>query len=110
MTMSLGSVHYGYDHAVLLISVSAQKGSRKSYDICNVWRSAQDHDSVTNNRPSSKYIFHAIAVFRMIVLLGIPFWLLVVTAGKNSSGVVPNMSLPSQWHLLENFKRYWWIW
>ena len=65
------------------------------------------NDSVTVNRPSKGHaIFHAIMVFVvMIVLLGIPFWLLVVTAGKTQAeAVVPNMSLPSQWHLLENFK------
>ena len=44
-------------------------------------------------------------VIVMAVLLGIPFWLLVVTAGKTQAeAIVPNMSLPSKWHLLENFK------
>nr|WP_198928252.1 carbohydrate ABC transporter permease [Tessaracoccus sp. ZS01] len=38
------------------------------------------------------------------LLLGVPFWLVVVTAGKNQAEALnPNLALPSQWQLLENF-------
>ena len=65
------------------------------------------NDSVMVNKPSKVHgIIHGIlVVIVMAVLLGIPFWLLVVTAGKTQAeAIVPNMSLPSKWHLLENFK------
>ncbi|MFP7695862.1 carbohydrate ABC transporter permease [Trueperella sp. LYQ143] len=48
---------------------------------------------------------HALAVILVLmVLLGIPFWLLIITAAKNQGEAInPSMSLPSSWHLLENF-------
>lgn len=59
-----------------------------------------------NKRSRVSTVIHAILVLIVVgVLLGIPFWLLVVTAGKSQAeAIVPNMSLPSHWQLLENFK------
>lgn len=59
-----------------------------------------------NKRSKTGAIIHiALVVLAMVILLGIPFWLLIVTAGKSQAeAIVPNMSLPSHWQLLENFK------
>lgn len=59
-----------------------------------------------NKRFKTGAIIHiALVVLVMVILLGIPFWLLIVTAGKSQAeAIVPNMSLPSHWQLLENFK------
>lgn len=39
-----------------------------------------------------------------VLLLGVPFWLVVVTAGKNQAEALnPNLELPTKWQLLENF-------
>ena len=59
-----------------------------------------------NKRSKTGVVVHGVmVVVVMLILLGVPFWLLVVTAGKSQSeAVVPNMSLPSHWQLLENFK------
>ena len=65
------------------------------------------NESVSVNRRSKTgAIIHiALVVLVMVILLGIPFWLLIVTAGKSQAeAIVPNMSLPSHWQLLENFK------
>lgn len=65
------------------------------------------NDSVAVNKMSKTHaIVHAIlVVVVMLLLLGIPFWLLIVTAGKSQAEAInPNMSLPSHWQLLENFR------
>lgn len=69
--------------------------------------SVKTNDSVMVNRPSHKRgIIHAVLVIvTLLVLLGVPFWLLIVTAGKTQAEAIqPTMSLPSHWQLLENFK------
>jgi raffinose/stachyose/melibiose transport system permease protein len=46
----------------------------------------------------------ALTILLMVFLLGVPFWLVVVTAGKNQAEALnPSLTLPSQWNLLENF-------
>lgn len=65
------------------------------------------NDSVAVNKMSKTHVIvHAIlVVVVMLLLLGIPFWLLIVTAGKSQAEAInPNMSLPSHWQLLENFR------
>ena len=65
------------------------------------------NESVTVNKASHAHgIIHAaLVVVVMLVLLGVPFWLLIVTAGKTQAEAIqPTMSLPSHWQLLENFK------
>ncbi|HZU94288.1 MAG TPA: carbohydrate ABC transporter permease [Microbacterium sp.] len=43
------------------------------------------------------------AVLAAVVLLGIPFWIVVMTAGKDqASALAPNLEPPTQWHLLDN--------
>lgn len=44
------------------------------------------------------------AILLVVLLLGVPFWLVVVTAGKSQGEALnPSLALPTQWHLLENF-------
>ncbi|WP_084003291.1 carbohydrate ABC transporter permease [Agromyces aureus] len=44
------------------------------------------------------------AVLTAVLLLGIPFWLVIVTASKNQAEALnPNLSLPTEWQLFENF-------
>lgn len=50
------------------------------------------------------FIHGFLVVLVMLIFLGIPFWLLIVTAGKSQAEAIrPTMALPSHWHLLENF-------
>ena len=45
-----------------------------------------------------------VAIVVAFLLLGIPFWLILVTASKDQAEALnPNLSLPSEWQLLENF-------
>lgn len=65
-------------------------------------------NSLTVVKKSSKVhdIVHAvIVILLMLLFLAIPFWILIVTAGKTQAeAVVPSMALPSQWHLIDNLK------
>lgn len=61
--------------------------------------------SVNRTSPVAQIIHGLLVILVMVILLGIPFWLLVVTAGKSQAeAIVPTMSLPRHWQLLENFK------
>lgn len=43
-------------------------------------------------------------VLAVVLLLGVPFWLVISTAGKNQAEALnPNLGAPSQWQLFENF-------
>lgn len=66
--------------------------------------SAQSSTTV-NKRSKAGAIIHAVlVVLVMLILLGVPFWLLIVTAGKSQAEAIrPTMSLPSHWQLLQNF-------
>ncbi|MFD2841593.1 carbohydrate ABC transporter permease [Populibacterium corticicola] len=49
-----------------------------------------------------------IAVLAVVVLLVPPLWIAVVTAGKSQAeALTPNLSLPTQWQLFENFAQVW---
>jgi raffinose/stachyose/melibiose transport system permease protein len=46
----------------------------------------------------------AVALGLVTVLLGIPFWLVIATAGKDQSEALnPNLAPPTHWQLFENF-------
>ncbi|WP_421075928.1 MULTISPECIES: carbohydrate ABC transporter permease [unclassified Microbacterium] len=52
---------------------------------------------------ASRWAQPVVAVVTAVVLLGIPFWLVVVTASKTQAEAFePDLSLPSEWRLLEN--------
>lgn len=59
----------------------------------------------TRRRVKPRNVVHQVVVAVVtLLLLGVPFWLVVVTAGKNQAEALnPNLELPSQWQLLENF-------
>jgi raffinose/stachyose/melibiose transport system permease protein len=45
-----------------------------------------------------------VSVAAAVLLLGVPFWLVISTAGKNQAEALnPNLNPPSQWQILENF-------
>jgi raffinose/stachyose/melibiose transport system permease protein len=49
-----------------------------------------------------------VTVALVAVLIGIPLWLVVVTAGKTQGEAVqPNLSLPRHWQLLDNLRQVW---
>lgn len=55
-------------------------------------------------RPASRWLQPTIVVLLVVALLGVPFWMVVVTAGKDQAEALnPNLSLPSHWQLLQNF-------
>lgn len=44
-----------------------------------------------------------VAILVALALLGVPFWLVILTASKDQAEALrPNLDLPSQWHLLDN--------
>lgn len=60
-----------------------------------------------NKQPSplQKSLHTLLVIFVTVTLLGIPLWMIIVTAGKTQAeAVIPNMSLPQDWQLLENFR------
>ncbi|KFI64209.1 carbohydrate ABC transporter permease [Bifidobacterium cuniculi] len=68
---------------------------------------ATTNDSIDINKPSRmcQVIHNILVILVMLALLGVPFWVLIVTAGKSQAeSVAPNMALPSRWQLLENFR------
>ncbi|MET8152286.1 carbohydrate ABC transporter permease [Actinoplanes sp. NPDC049668] len=48
------------------------------------------------------------ALLLVVVLIGIPLWLVVATAGKSQAEAIdPDLSPPSRWHLLDNVRTVW---
>ena len=44
----------------------------------------------------------------VVAVIGIPLWLVVVTAGKSQGeALTPDLSLPRHWQLLENLRTVW---
>lgn len=64
------------------------------------------HVGAVHKKSRGREIGHAVLVILlMLIFLAIPFWILIVTAGKTQAeAVVPSMSLPSEWHMIDNFK------
>ncbi|MGN7251316.1 carbohydrate ABC transporter permease [Arthrobacter sp. SAFR-014] len=59
---------------------------------------------IRQRRRPTGYIQPAAALLSVLVLLGIPLWMVVVTAGKTQAEALnPNLQLPTDWHLMENF-------
>ncbi|KAB8195418.1 ABC transporter permease subunit [Nonomuraea phyllanthi] len=49
-----------------------------------------------------------VALVLVVVSIGIPLWLVLVTAAKSQGEALnPDLSLPSEWHLLENLGQVW---
>ncbi|WP_223167757.1 carbohydrate ABC transporter permease [Nonomuraea sp. SYSU D8015] len=50
----------------------------------------------------------AVTLVLVVVSIGVPLWLVVVTAGKSRGEALnPDLSLPSEWHLLDNLRQVW---
>jgi raffinose/stachyose/melibiose transport system permease protein len=49
-----------------------------------------------------------IATVLVVTVIGIPLWLVLMTAAKSQGEALnPNLSLPSHWQLLDNFRQVW---
>ncbi|MFF5289034.1 carbohydrate ABC transporter permease [Paractinoplanes globisporus] len=49
-----------------------------------------------------------VTIILVVVLIGVPLWLVVVTAGKSQGEAVqPNLSLPGHWQLWANLRQVW---
>lgn len=61
--------------------------------------------TVATRRPRFNRVGQPIAAVTIaVLLLGIPFWIIVVTAGKDQGEALnPNIALPTRWQLFENF-------
>ncbi|WP_345763023.1 carbohydrate ABC transporter permease [Diaminobutyricibacter sp. McL0608] len=56
------------------------------------------------NLKPTRFIQPVVAILLVVFLLGVPFWLVVVTAGKDQAEALnPSLNLPTQWHLFQNF-------
>ncbi|WEV46066.1 carbohydrate ABC transporter permease [Bifidobacterium sp. ESL0690] len=66
---------------------------------------ADDASRYHARKPMWRKVSHVvILVLLVIVALGLPFYLLVVTAGKDQKEALQlSLSLPTKWHLFENF-------
>lgn len=67
-------------------------------------RATQSQPTLRRRRPVSRWLQPTVVVLLVVALLGVPFWMVVVTAGKDQAEALnPNLSLPSHWQLLQNF-------
>ena len=50
----------------------------------------------------------AVTFVLVVLSIGIPLWLVLVTAAKSrGEALTPDLSLPTEWHLLENLRQVW---
>ena len=55
-------------------------------------------------RRAARLIQPIAAIVLAVLLLGVPFWLVIVTASKSQAeALTPNLSLPTHWQLFQNF-------
>jgi raffinose/stachyose/melibiose transport system permease protein len=58
---------------------------------------------VRRSRPT-RLVQPMVAIALVVLLLGVPFWLVIATAGKDQAEALnPNLAPPTQWHLFANF-------
>lgn len=59
-----------------------------------------------SNKSLPRQLIHTVMLVLLVLLaLGLPFYLLVITAGKNQAEALKlSLSLPTHWHLLDNFR------
>lgn len=49
-----------------------------------------------------------VALLAVVLLLGVPLWMVLVTSGKSQAEASnPNLALPSRWQLVENYAQVW---
>lgn len=57
-----------------------------------------------SRRKLLRFVQPTVALLVTFLLLGVPFWLVISTAGKNQAEALnPNLAPPSEWQLFENF-------
>jgi raffinose/stachyose/melibiose transport system permease protein len=55
-------------------------------------------------KPRVRWVQPIVAIGTALLLLGIPFWLVISTAGKDrAQALTPNLSAPTHWQLFQNF-------
>ena len=55
-----------------------------------------------------RFLQPLVAAVLVVLVIGIPLWLVVVTAGKSQGDALrPDLSLPSDWQLWENLRTVW---
>lgn len=66
---------------------------------------ASDSSTFARRRGSRiRWVQPLVAILTALLLLGIPFWLVLSTAGKDrAQALTPNLSAPTHWQLLQNF-------
>ena len=71
----------------------------------SVAKSQSTKSTVVNKKRHGRNIVHTeLLVVLVVVALGVPFYLLVVTAGKDQAEALRlSLALPTKWHLFENF-------
>jgi raffinose/stachyose/melibiose transport system permease protein len=61
-----------------------------------------------NHRTLTRRLQPFVATVLVAVLVGIPLWLVVMTAGKSQGEALnPNLAPPTEWHLWENLSEVW---
>jgi raffinose/stachyose/melibiose transport system permease protein len=61
-----------------------------------------------SDRPIWRWLQPVVTTALVATVIGIPLWLVVVTAGKSQGEALnPDLSLPSHWQLLANFREIW---
>lgn len=67
-------------------------------------RSAETTRTPRRRPRPTRLVQPVFAIALVVLLLGVPFWLVVVTAGKDQAEALsPSLTLPSHWQLFENF-------
>lgn len=68
---------------------------------------------VSSRRPGGRQgtwriVQPVVALVAVVLLIGMPLWIVVVTAGKSQAEALnPNLSLPTTWQYAENFAQVW---
>ena len=63
---------------------------------------------MSSDSPIWRRLQPVVTVALVVVLLGIPLWLVVVTAGKSQGEAIqPDLTLPSHWQLWANLRQVW---
>ena len=106
-----GPVRPGHDHEPRALPRGRAARLPRHPHSCASGRTSCEHHRSPAHRPPARRrrdrpasLQPVVAILAAVVLLGMPFWLVVVTAGKTQAEALnPNLSLPTQWQLVENF-------
>lgn len=61
-----------------------------------------------SGRSLASRIQPVVVIVLVVVLVGVPLWLVLATAGKSQGeALTPDFSLPTEWHLVENLQEVW---